>query len=192
MVKIYVLIDPITGLVRYVGKTSQELNLRLKDHISNYRLKATTHKSCWIKGLKSKGFVPIIEEIDLVLEEDWEFWERYWIAQFKTWGFDLTNGTSGGEGGLGKPNSGWKHTEEAKRRISEANSKSRPKEWVQNQCKARFKRIQQLKDGLVINEWDSATTAALTLGNVDMKKNISACAKGKKKSAYGYVWKFKI
>ena len=29
-------------------------------------------------------------------ENNWQFWETYWIAQFKNWGFNLTNLTSGG------------------------------------------------------------------------------------------------
>lgn len=43
------------------------------------------------------GLKPIIEIIDEVPVSEWEFWEIYWISQFKTWGFDLTNGTEGGD-----------------------------------------------------------------------------------------------
>ena len=37
-----------------------------------------------------------MEIIDEVPEEEWEFWEQYWISQFKCWGFNLTNLTLGG------------------------------------------------------------------------------------------------
>jgi hypothetical protein len=36
--------------------------------------------------------------IDDVEEENWKFWEMYWISQFKNWGFDLENKNDGGGG----------------------------------------------------------------------------------------------
>lgn len=33
--------------------------------------------------------------------EDWKTLEQYWICQFKSWGFNLTNITNGGEGSYG-------------------------------------------------------------------------------------------
>jgi hypothetical protein len=41
--------------------------------------------------------------------------EIYWIAQFKTWGFRLTNSTLGGEGGYGR-----KLTSEEKQKLSKS------------------------------------------------------------------------
>ncbi len=35
----------------------------------------------------------IIDEV-----EDWKFWEKYWIEQFKQWGFNLKNKNKGGGG----------------------------------------------------------------------------------------------
>lgn len=91
---IYVLIDPRTNQVRYVGKTD---NIRKRyNHHLIYNGKS--HKTSWIKNLKTNGCKPIIEVIDEVPLIDWKFWEVYWISQFKTWGFDLTNNTNGGEG----------------------------------------------------------------------------------------------
>lgn len=60
--------------------------------------KSNTKKNAWIKSLKKRGLKPKIEELDLVLESEWEFWEQYWISQFKTWGFELKNATDGGAG----------------------------------------------------------------------------------------------
>lgn len=91
---IYILIDPRTNQVRYVGKTD---NLRKRyNHHLIYNGKS--HKTSWIKNLKSDNQKPIMEVVDEVLLVDWKFWERYWISQFKTWGFDLVNNTDGGEG----------------------------------------------------------------------------------------------
>jgi hypothetical protein len=63
---------------------------------------------------------PLLEVVDHVPLAEWEFWEQHWISQFKQWGFDLTNSTSGGRGTLGRL--GWKHTSNTKERIRERNS----------------------------------------------------------------------
>lgn len=87
--------------IRYVGKTSGLLKTRLDRHISNYYLKENTYKSRWLKSIIKKGQTPIITEIDCVKESEWEYWEKFWIAQFKAWGFKLTNTTDGGDGSSG-------------------------------------------------------------------------------------------
>lgn len=93
---IYVLIDPETQQVRYVGKANN-ISQRYKAHLNRAR-KHQTHKLNWIKSLKNKGLKPIIEVIDVVPIDDWIFWETYWISQFKSWGFNLINYTDGGDG----------------------------------------------------------------------------------------------
>lgn len=52
-----------------------------------------------LKGHKKKFGKDIqLEEIDFVKTGDWKFWEKYWISQFKTWGFELVNKNDGGGG----------------------------------------------------------------------------------------------
>jgi hypothetical protein len=104
-VGIYILIDPLTNDVKYVGKTIN-IAKRLNRHISESKKTTKSHKKAWIKSLLKRGLEPIIEVIDEVLEEDWKFWESYWIEQFKCWGFNLTNDTSGGDG-VDKGNIPW-------------------------------------------------------------------------------------
>lgn len=48
--------------------------------------------------------------------------------------------------------------------------------------------LQYNLDGNFINKWDYIRQASNALG-VD-HSNISACCKGKQKTAYGYVWKY--
>lgn len=91
---IYILIDPISNQIRYVGKTDN-LRKRYNHHLIDNR---KSYKSAWIKSLKVQGLKPIIEVIDEVSINEWVFWEKYWISQFKTWGFKLTNLSDGGEG----------------------------------------------------------------------------------------------
>lgn len=192
MITIYTLKDPITNEVRYIGKTKRKLVDRMYSHTSNYKLeKEKSYKNSWIKSLKNKNLKPIIEELDLVEENNWEFWEQFYINLFKSWGFKLTNMTKGGEGSSGgKGCLGYKHTEEAKKRISIANSKPKSKEWIQNAAKGKYKPISQYDlQNNYIRDWESTTTAAIALGDINKKKNISNCLKGKKKSAYGYIWK---
>lgn len=60
-----------------------------------------------------------LELIDEVPNDEWRFWESYWIEQFKAWGFQLENKNNGG-GGLDK------HKDEVKKRIGEKNSIPKP------------------------------------------------------------------
>mgnify|MGYP003346073760 FL=1 len=62
----------------YVGETSQPLKYRLNHHK---------------RKLGVKTYIELLEEV-----EDWRFWERYWIQQFKAWGYKLINKNSGGGG----------------------------------------------------------------------------------------------
>lgn len=55
--------------------------------------------------------------------------------------------------------------------------------------KSLSKPIIQLKDGVVIKEWDSIKEAASFLGKSG--GNITCCCQGKFKSMYGYQWMYK-
>ena len=93
---IYMLLDPRTDLVRYVGKTIQPPEKRLNAHMNE---RSNCHRVHWLQQLKSLGLKPeliILEEIKG--EWPWQESERYWIKYFKTLGHVLTNNTSGGDG----------------------------------------------------------------------------------------------
>lgn len=94
-VYIYSLEDQF-GNIRYIGKAN-DLKRRLKGHIEKID-QHTSHKNSWIKGLLNQGIKPILKEVDQVLENEWKFWESYYIYLFKSWGFNLTNMTFGGDG----------------------------------------------------------------------------------------------
>lgn len=93
---IYSLSDPTTNEVRYIGKAN-DLKKRLHSHLTKSNLTKPTHKNNWIKSLLTQNLKPIIKPIEEVLVSEWEFWEIYWISQFKSWGFKLTNLTNGGD-----------------------------------------------------------------------------------------------
>jgi len=93
---IYILIDPVTKEVRYVGKANN-VKQRYGAHLNRAR-KHQIHKRNWIESLKRIGLKPIIEVVDIVPINEWVFWETYWICQMKSWGFNLINYTLGGDG----------------------------------------------------------------------------------------------
>lgn len=95
---IYILQHPVTEDVRYVGKTNNP-ERRMRHHLSNQSKNGARIKN-WIKSLKKNGLKPYMTVIDET-DNDWQELEMYWISQFKSWGFNLTNITSGGEGCYG-------------------------------------------------------------------------------------------
>jgi hypothetical protein len=124
---IYVLIDPFTDAIRYVG-AANDPRYRLRQHkIPSYIKKSKTPKSKWIKELKENGGTPVMEVIDIVGLNEWEFWEAHYISLFKSWGFNLLNLTQGGKGLTGYKASEEtkckmrvpKHTTETRKAISE-------------------------------------------------------------------------
>jgi len=128
---IYILKDPITNKVRYVGKTETSLQKRLYDHIYN---KTKTPKSSWIQSLLKQNLKPLIEEIERTTRANWIEREIYWISFYKNQGEKLTNSTLGGDGRTGgffvsketrlklsNSSKGRKHTEVTKQKIGIAN-----------------------------------------------------------------------
>lgn len=96
---IYTLSCPITDEVRYVGKALNPKQ-RYNEHLSPSRTRDGTHKSNWIKSLLLNGMKPTMHIIDETINGYKEL-EIYWISQMKTWGFNLTNLTLGGDGTVG-------------------------------------------------------------------------------------------
>jgi len=92
---IYALNDPETGKTRYIGK-SKNPQKRFWDHLSDQE---QNHRTNWIKSLCAHGLKPVLQIWDEVPEEYWQRWERGYIQSFREAGFDLVNGTDGGDSG---------------------------------------------------------------------------------------------
>lgn len=127
--KIYVLSNPDGG-IRYIGKTIQSLRERFCGHLLEARKNGCNHRCNWIRSLLQNGKTPKIEIVGEV-EGDGCKEEIAWIKYFRAEGIDLTNDTIGGEGGMlgrkltlehrakiSKANTGRKHSDEAKKRMS--------------------------------------------------------------------------
>ena len=111
---IYILIDPRDNCVRYVGKT-KSINRRFSQHMSEAS-KIRSHKNNWLLQLKLNKLVPEMVVIDECEDDSWVLLEQWYIELFKSWGFNLTNLTKGGEGVYG-----YIATEEVRQKISHGN-----------------------------------------------------------------------
>lgn len=95
-VSIYALLDPRDKSIRYVGKTSRTLRLRLQCHISDART-GNNHRCKWLRKLSRLSLKPEIILLEETTADHWQSVERFWIAHFKQAGARLTNSTDGGE-----------------------------------------------------------------------------------------------
>lgn len=109
--KIYILVDPLTNQVRYVGQTISKFKERLRQHIYRSVKRNKSHKDSWILSLHNKGLKPLIEEVDCVNYNELDFWEKYYISLYKSWGFSILNLDDGGQ-------KGQRMTQESKDKIS--------------------------------------------------------------------------
>ena len=132
---IYTLSDS-NGDVRYIGK-SNILRKRLYSHIKECKTSNKSHKINWIKSLLERDELPIIEVLEEVSIEDWQYSEKYWIEQFRQWGFNLTNIAKGGVDG-----NSYKRTESTKQkmRVSKLGTKlpEEQKKKISDGVKQRF------------------------------------------------------
>lgn len=98
-VYIYGLRCPIINQIRYIGKTTRPDN-RLYLHLFAARHNYYKHHtSRWLRLLQRRGLQPSFEILCRVPDgEDWQDYERRFIAEARAAGAFLTNQTNGGEG----------------------------------------------------------------------------------------------
>lgn len=167
---IYALCHPISGYVKYVGKTTD--CMRRFYHHCSVNKKESNRRTCWIKSIRKQGLKPemfILEQTD---ESNWILLEQYWICQFKAWGFKLVNGTLGGDGVLGA-----RRSEETKIKISKNNAKGRSKKCYQ------FKR-----NGEFVSEYKSTVIASAATGIP--QNDISKCCRNEYTQLRGFLWSY--
>ncbi len=105
---IYILEDPrhdqfSAKRVRYVGQTTRDNSARLREHINS---KSASKCSNWCRGLLKKGLKPLqtyIQTFVNVTSAELDECEIFWIAQMRSFGFELLNATDGGAGIAGLP-----------------------------------------------------------------------------------------
>lgn len=165
---------------RYIGKTTEKLQIRLRRHISSSK-KEKTHKAKWIlKELKQNNEILITEIFKVLKEEDWGKWEKYFISQYTKKGYKLTNLTIGGENLSGEYNPffGKKHSKKTIDKIK------------LNMPTSKEVYMYDLQ-GNLIKKYNSINDAS-TENNISVSEISDVCNKRKKhKTAHGYVWRFK-
>lgn len=137
---IYVLKDPRTDEIRYVGVTVQSLKARLSGHIceSRKKIKKKTHKLNWIRSLLDHGLEPVIESVETGTGDDaWPDRERFWIAHYRAILPNLTNDCDGGIGSLN-------HTVTEEQRINMSLSRNGAKRSAE--AKARMAAVMQSEE----------------------------------------------
>src|ERR1051326_624363 len=115
---IYVLLDPETGLWRYLGKSDNPIS-RAKAHIKRCD-ENNSHKNNWIRSLRARGLNPRMEIIDEIPYSEWAFWEQEYLRIFRAINLPLTNSTEGGEAGPGGNNRGKKFSPSHCKNLSES------------------------------------------------------------------------
>jgi hypothetical protein len=197
MTKIYIL--ERNGVPFYVGKTLQEIKERFYTH-------------------KDKKENSEITEIDCVDDNEWRFWESWYIELFKSWGFKLENkNNSGGGRGPGwvsppernakikasMKNHSQYYTDDVRKKISKGN-KGIPKPFTEDHIRniglikrknAKRVLMYDLEDNL-IKEWECKSQAAEWIKETKKRQgNLTSQIKdailGRQKTAFGYKWKYK-
>lgn len=200
---IYSLNDPISDIPRYIG-FSTRVKTRYTLHCNSQE---KTHKGNWIRSLKEKGLKPKLDILDEVSVEEIKFWEIYYISLYKSWGFNLVNGTFGGDGTLGLSRIITKEMiakgletriiNGSLQRVAQINKESGLNEWARqrmlsdkNPGKKQMKPVLQYsKNGKFIKEFESAAIVEREFGfNAN---GIGLCCKNKFSTSNGFRWKYK-
>ena len=133
---IYGLSDPRTDEIRYVRKSVSGMT-RPRAHLFPSMLRHHNRRVAWLKSLLKEGLKPDIVVLERANAESLPELEKLAIAHYRSMGFDLVNGTDGGEGCTGR-----KLSEDAKRRVSEARKGKHPsadtKQRMKDAQRARY------------------------------------------------------
>lgn len=89
---VYGIKDPRNDELRYVGKTVNNIEVRLHQHLSSNQLKKDCAKNNWLKEILAANQRPIIYVIEECQNEaELSCKEQYWIKQHLQQGYKLTN-----------------------------------------------------------------------------------------------------
>ena len=208
MAYIYQIVNDINGKI-YVGKTERSIEERFREHCKDYTRRDFEKRPLY-RAMKKYGVehfhIELLEETDNPEER-----EVYWIEQKRSFK-DGYNATLGGDG---KHYIDYdlviamylelQNQNEVARRIGISSDtvhtilKSNNVEILKNSevsASVTGKIINQYSlDGEYIQSFPSAKAAAESLGKISSTSNgasshISDVCRGKRKTAYGYKWKF--
>jgi len=209
---IYIIENILTGK-KYIGSSINCYD-RIKRHfmdLNNGKHHSIYLQRCWKKYSSEHFRFKIIEEVN---NEELEKREQHWLNFYKSYEKDkgynickiagITTGYKHTEKSRIKMSKTWKEkwnnmSEEEKILKSERlknlrkgkiNSKSHMKILFEYNRTKKKPVLQLNLEGKIIREFESATDVAKFL-KIYSSAPISACCKGKRKSAYGFRWEFK-
>lgn len=91
MKTIYYLSDSISNQPFYVGATNN-LDKRMYKHMNEAKLlKRRCRRTLYMAKLISDGVRISMNPLEVVTNEQRQFWEHHYISLFRSWGFDLVN-----------------------------------------------------------------------------------------------------
>lgn len=198
MCEIYIIYNDFNSLV-YIGKAKYGAEHRWKEHIG-YDLNNNQyiHRAMRKYGIEHFSYKVLETNIpDEILNER----EKYWIKHYNSYIPNGYNMTEGGDGGPGRPPLS-KEEKEYNAQLRQQGIINGPEknfeaykltEKYQQDLTKKCKKIQMLdKDTLqILQEFNSIKEAVCFLNKQPSARvNISDCAHGKNKTAYGYKWKF--
>lgn len=116
---IYALHDPRDWSIRYVGKANN-CERRLRGHMRPRLPNRPLH--VFISELKDLGLKPKMTILQRCSQDQWQNWEKFWIATVKTAGEQLLNLSAGGDGPMNPRawNKGLKFSVEYRKKLSDA------------------------------------------------------------------------
>jgi predicted GIY-YIG superfamily endonuclease len=137
---LYLLLDPRTDEVRYVGITKHDINRRFASHIQDsYNKRHQSHRVRWLRSLREQGLKPAIRKYRDVEEgERWQDAEIAAVAHFKKLGARLVNGTVGGDGTTGRE---WRPNAEQRAKMADFRTGMRPTDEDRRKRSASLKKF---------------------------------------------------
>lgn len=206
MAYIYKITNTINGKL-YIGQTSASIEERWKEHIKNARRENIQNRPLY-KAINKYGLdnfkIDIIEEIP---NEDIVSREKYWIEYYGTFKHGY-NATIGGDGVpyidydlvIATYYQTANQNETARQLNIGADSVRRILKIKQINNIPSAQTVSKNYNGNIINMYDlqnnfiktfaSARDAAFAVTNKKDCSHIMDVCKGKRKTAYGYIWKF--
>lgn len=191
MICIYKITSPTNRT--YIGQT-----INLKDRISRYKALSCKRQKLLYSSFLKYGFknhvFEVLEECDSRnLDEREVYWIDFYKSNLSRYNNDNGMNLTDGGGGI----AGYKHTKECievmraiRKNIS---NETRNKMSLSKYNIERKKVYKYSVEGCFIGEFESVVKAYNDIfGSAEYKRGngISHCLKGRRKSAYGYVWSY--
>lgn len=212
MAYIYKMTNKINGKI-YIGKTKKSISERIAQHINDSKREKNKNRPIYI-AIKEYGIDNFsIEEIEEVPEEKADERERYWIEYYRSFKFGY-NSTFGGSGknyiDYDLVAETYKNVHCISKTAELCNCHVDSVRNVLNQKNIEIDKIYPIKliskivnmydkNGNYIQTFSSTREASRFLikkynlnpeSESGYSSHISECCKGKRKTCYGFIWRF--